>query len=99
MLAIKQNLDLTSLFKEFKDIFSWNLSDIPHISTNIISLELKIDPMIKQLTQNRRTLGEDMRLVVSQIGSMKTTIYKFSQGCSHPYMDGQSHPNEKYNEK
>lgn len=50
MLAIKQNLDLTSLFKEFKDIFSWNLSDIPHISTNIISLELKIDPMIKQLT-------------------------------------------------
>lgn len=51
---------------QFKEIFEWASNDKPCINTNIISHKLKIDPTIKPIAKEMRSLTEDKSLEVRE---------------------------------
>ena len=45
--------DLINLLRKYKDLFAWSPSDMPGISTEVNTHELKIDPSIRPIAQKR----------------------------------------------
>ena len=58
--------ELIALLRKFKELFAWSPKDMPGISLEVITHELKIDPARKPIAQKRRPMGTDQKLAIRQ---------------------------------
>ena len=57
---------LVALLRRYKELFAWKPSDMPGISTDIISHELRVDPLARPIVQKRRPMGPNKQLAIRQ---------------------------------
>lgn len=70
-LTVEVERELINLLRRYKELFAWSPSDMPGISTEVISHELKIDPSIRPIAQKRRPMGpEKMAAIRQEVGKL-----------------------------
>lgn len=86
---------LTSLLKEYREQFAWKPNDMPGISVDIISHELRIDSFVQPIARKRRSFGFDKRLTIKQEGGKLLDArfvreVRFQSGLTNPVLVNKS---------
>ena len=65
-LTLEEKSELTSLLKEYKDVFAWSYQDMPGIDPEIVQHHIALHPDSKPVKQKLRKIRPDWMLKLKE---------------------------------